>query len=196
MKGIIIVIILSVLNYVCFADDIKRPTPPTEPVKPVVPGAAENSHNSIFSSLPSLPVVPNRNNQNNEPARAIDRYALNISEAFPNGDTQRNVANTINDAHYTLYSNGNIAVKLKFENNLEYSYHLRNPRSKMETSPGIFRQTYDITIQVDKDFLLEQYVGELYSNEEGITSLSIFGNNKIIVLLNFIKRQGAPGLDM
>jgi hypothetical protein len=188
MKKIIIVILLSILNCLCLADDIKKPSPPrppTEPVKPAVPGAAESSQ---YPRFPPLPVIPNRNNQNNEPVREIDRYELNISGAFPNGDTRRNAASTITDAHYTLYSNGNIMLKLKFENDLEYSYHLRNPRSKMEISSGVFRQTYDIIVQVDKEFLLEQYGGELYNNEEGITSLSIFGNNKIIVIFNFTRK--------
>jgi hypothetical protein len=188
MKGIAIIIILF-LNYSCFADDIKKPIPPKppiEPVKPVVPGAAENSN---YPRFPALPIIPNRNNQDNEPVREIDKYELNISEAFPNGDTKRNVANTINNAYYTLYSNGNILIKLKFQNNnLEYSYHLRNQRSKMEISSGIFRQIYDIIIQVGKEFLLEQYSGELYNNEQSITSLSIFENNKIVVILNFTKK--------
>jgi hypothetical protein len=194
MKGIIVITLLLISNYLCFADDIKKPTPPkppTEPVKPVVPGSPEDLHYPRFPSLPPLPAIPDRNNQNNEPVREIDKYELNISEAFPNGDTRRNVANTISNAHYTLYSNGNILLKLKFRNDLEYSYHLRNSRSKMEISSGVFRKIYDIIIQVDKKFLLEQYIGELYNNDESITSLNIFGNNKIIVILNFIKKPSS-----
>jgi hypothetical protein len=190
MKGIIFIILLFT-NYLCIADDIKRPMPPkppTEPVKPIVPGATENSGYPRFPSLPSLPAIPNRNNQNNEQVREIDKYELSVSEAFPNGDTRRNVANTIDNAHYILYSNGNILLKLNFKNGLEYSYHLRNPRQKMETSSGIFRKTYDIIIGIGKELLLEQYIGELYNNEESITSVSIFGNNKIIVILKFIKK--------
>jgi hypothetical protein len=191
MKKIIIVIILSSLNYLCFADDIKGPTPPkppTEPVKPTVSGAAENPHYPRFPSLPSSPVIPNGNNQNNDSVREIDRYELSISEAFPNGDTRKNVAAKINDAYYTLYSNGNILLKLKFKDSLEYSYHLRNPSTKIEISSGIFRQIYDIVIQVDKGFLLDKYSGELYNSEKSITSLNIFGNNKIVVMLNFTKK--------
>jgi hypothetical protein len=184
-------IILLFTNYLCIADDIKQPTPPkppTEPVKPIVPGATENADYPKFPSLPSLPVIPSRNNRNNEQIREIDKYELNVSEAFPNGDTRKNVANTIDNAHYILYSNGNILLKLNFKNGLEYFYHLRNPRQKMETSSGVFRKTYDITVGVGKEFLLEQYTGELYNNNESITSVSIFGDNKIIVLLKFMKR--------
>jgi hypothetical protein len=190
MKRMVFVILLFV-NFLCRADDVKQPTlpkPPTEPVKPVVPGAIESTGYPKFPLLPSLPIIPNSSNQTNESTREIDRYELNISEAFPNGDTRRNVANAIDNAHYILYSNGNILLKLNFKNGLEYFYHFRNQKMKMEISSGVFKQTYDVIVQAGKEFLLEQYTGELYNNEESITAASIFGDNKVIVVLKFIKK--------
>ena len=190
MKGIIILLLLFA-NYLCIAEEIKKPTPPeppTEPEKPVVQGAIENPGYPRFPVFPPPPAIPNRNQQNNEPVREIEKYELTVSAAFPNGDTRRNVANTIENAQYILYSNGNVLLKLKFKNNSEYSYHLRNPRAKMEISSGVFRQTFDIVVQAGSDFLLEQYSGELFNNKQTITSVSIFGNNKIVVILNFLKK--------
>jgi hypothetical protein len=182
------------LNNICSADDIKQPaspTPPSEPVKPNVPGASETSAFPKFPGLPALPsfpVLPNENTQNNERVREIEKYELIFSEAFPGGDTHKNVANTISYSEYTLYSNNTISLKLNFNNNLQYVYHLTNKHSKTEIRPGIYREIYDTTVQVGKEFLLEQYVSELFYNETSAISINIFGNNKIIVTMNFMKK--------
>jgi hypothetical protein len=176
------------LNNICLADDIRRPippTPPTEPVKPNVPGASETP---TFPRFPSLPVLPNGNTQNNGRVREIEKYELIVSEAFPGGDSHRNVANTINYSEYILYSNNTISLKLNFYNNSQYIYHLRNKRSKTEIRPGVYREIYDTTVQVGKEFLLEEYISELLYNENSVVSINIFGNNKIIVTMNFMKK--------
>jgi hypothetical protein len=187
-------VFIILLNNICLADAIKQPTPPkppTEPINPNVPGSPEASTFQKFPRLPvfpSFPVLPNENTQNNERVREIEKYELIITEAFPGGDTQKNVANTINYSEYILYSNNTISLKLNFNNNLQYIYHLKNKRSKMEISPGVYREIYDTVIQVEKEFLLEQYASELFYNEISVVSLNIFGNNKIIVTMNFIKK--------
>jgi len=197
---VIILLLLLFANCLCFSDEAIELNSPAEPKEPIVQEANENVKMQNLKQFPSLPPMPsfpslqsppappNRNQQNNEPVREIEKYELKVSEAFPNGDKRRNVVDTIEDAHYTLYSNGSILIKLKFKNNTEYYYNLRSQGSKREISAGAFRQTYDIIIQVGKEILLEQYSGELYSNEKSITSLSIFGNGKIIVILNFLKK--------
>jgi hypothetical protein len=185
------IFLLFIIN-LCFAQDIKQPTPPkppTEPNLPTVPGASENTPSyPRFPSLPKFPFFPNINNQNNGPVREIEKYELIVSGAFPQGDTKQNVANTIKNAQYILFSNNTIQIKLDFTNGLQYIYHLRNNRSKTEIQPGIFREIYEIIIQNGKQFLLEQYSGELYRNENSITSLTIIGNDKVIVTLNFSKK--------
>ncbi|MDR2941751.1 MAG: hypothetical protein LBV17_04070 [Treponema sp.] len=186
-------IFLLTVNNLCFAQDKKQPTPPTpptEPNKPTVPGTPENTTSyPVFPSLPQRPSFSNTNNQNNGPVREIEKYELIVSEAFPQGNTRQNAANTIKKAQYIYYSNNTIQIKLDFTNGLQYVYHLRNSRSKVEMQHGIFRETYETIIQAGKEFLLEQYLSELYRNEHNITSLTVIGNNKVVVVLNFNKKQ-------
>jgi hypothetical protein len=185
-------VFLLIVNNLCFTQDIKQPAPPkppTEPNKPTVPGAPENNPSyPRFPSSPQLPSFPNINNQNNGPVREIEKYDLLVSDAFPQGNTRQNVANTIKNAQYVLFSNNTIQVKLDFINGLQYVYHLRNNRSKMEIQSGVFRETYETIIQAGREFLLEQYSSELYRNENNITSLTVIGNNKVVVILNFNKK--------
>ena len=174
-----------------FAEDKKQPappTPPTAPAKPVVPGAAESVP---YPRFPSFPRFPNNNKQTNgseEEKEEVEKYDLNVSGAFPNGDTRRNVANTINNAQYILYSDGTIALKMSFTNSTEYIYHLRNSRSKIEISAGVFRETFETVVQVGREFLLEQYTGELWYNSNTIISFNLIGGNKVVVLLNITKK--------
>ncbi|MDR2730468.1 MAG: hypothetical protein LBB81_06170 [Treponema sp.] len=185
-------IFLLFVKNLCFAQDIRQPTPPkppTEPNKPTVQGVPENTTSyPRFPSFPQSPSFPNMNNQNTGPVRELEKYELIVSEAFPQGNTRRNVANTIKNAQYIFYSNNTIQIKLDFINDLQYVYHLRNNRSKMEIQPGIFSETYETIIQAGKEFLLEQYSSELYRNENNITSLTVIGNGKVVVVLNFNKK--------
>jgi len=184
---------LLIVNGLCFSQDRKQPTspkPPEAPDKPAVPGAPENA--ASYPRLPPPPSFPNTSNQDNGPAREIEKYELIVSEAFPQGNTRQNVANTIKNAQYILYSNNTIQIKLDFNNGLRYIYHLRNNRLKIEVRPGIFRETYDAIIQSGNEFLLEQYSGELYRNENNITSLTVIRNNKVDVVLNFNRKDNAP----
>jgi hypothetical protein len=176
------------LNNIYAADDIKQPKPPADPAEPNVPGASEIPTFPRFPVLPSFPVSPNGNTQNNGHVREIEKYELIVSEAFPGGDTHKNAANTINHSEYILYSDNTISLELNFKNNLQYIYHLGNKRSKIEIRPGVYREIYDTTVQVGKELLLEQYFSELFYNETGVVSINIFGNNKIIVTMNFAKK--------
>jgi hypothetical protein len=185
-------ILLIIVNNLCFAQDTKQPAspkPPTEPEKPSLPGSSGNAPSYPGSaSLPRLPSLPNINNQNNGSVYEIERYDLLVSDAFPQGNTRQNAANTIKNAQYVLFSNNTIQIQLDFTNGLQYVYHLRNSRSKMEIQPGVFRETYETIIQAGKEFLLEQYSSELYRNENSIISLTVIGNNKVVVVLNFNKK--------
>jgi len=87
-----------------------------------------------------------------------------------------------------LFSNRTVDIKLIFTNNLEYIYHLRNPRSKIEIRTGVFRETYETVVQAGKEFLLEQYLSELSYDNNTVISLNLIGNNKIVVILNFTKK--------
>ena len=188
MKKTIIVIILLIITGLGFTQDIKQPTapiPPVEPTRPVVPGAPERIE---FPRFPTVPNFPNGESQSNGSVYEVEKYDLNISGAYPNGNTRNNVANTINNAQYILYSNRTALIKLSFTNGSEYLYHLRNPRSKIETSTGAFRETFDTIVQVGREFLLEQYLSELYYNDETITSFNLLGNNRVIVQLVFTKK--------
>ena len=151
---------------------------------PVVPGANQNRRANEF---PAPPPIPDRN-QSNEPARIIDSYELDILGAYPNGNTANNAANTINNSQFVLYSNGNIELKLFFSNGTEYVYHLRNPRSRIEINNGLFRETFDVLVQAGNHFLLDQYIGELSYNENTITSFSLIGNDRVVLLLNIRKK--------
>ena len=187
MNKISIIIFLLLTAGQGFADDIKQPTPPkppTTPVKPVVPGAAEST---AYPRFPSFPRFPN-NNQANGTKEEVEKYDLTVSGAFPNGDTRRNVANTIKNAQYILYSDGTIALKMSFTDGAEYIYHLGNPRSKIEISAGVFRETFDTVVQVGREFLLERYSGELFYNSNTVTSFNLIGGNKVVVLLNLAKK--------
>jgi len=193
MKKIIIsVVFSSVIVGFAFPQDTNRskppapPRPPAAPTNPVVPGAPENT--SLFPSFPNPPDFPNRGNPTNDTVSEVERYNLTVSGAFPNGNTGNNVADTIKSAEYLLYSNGTIAIKLSFTNGSEYIYHLRNPRSKIEIRTGVFRETFETTVQAGKDFLLEQYASELTYDSKTITSFVLIGNNRVIVILNLSKK--------
>jgi hypothetical protein len=193
MKGKIIIFILSssIVGFV-FPQDANQlkppapPSPPAAPTNPVQPGAPKNT--PLFPRFPGPPDFPNRGNSTNGPVSEVERYGLTVSEAFPNGNTGNNVASTIKNAEYTLYSNRTIAIKLSFTNGSEYIYHLRNPRSKIEIRTGVFRETFETTVQAGKDFLLEQYVSELSYESNTITSLVLIGNNRVVVILNLKKK--------
>jgi len=183
---------LLIVNSLCFTQDRKQPTPPKPPAapsKPTVPGAPASAPS--YPRLPPFPSFPNTNNQDDGPVREIEKYDLIVSEAFPQGNTRQNVANTIKNAQYILFSNNTIQIKLAFNNGLQYIYHLRNNRTKTEVQPGIFREVYETLIQSGNEFLLEQYSSELYRNENNITSLTVIKNNKVDVVLNF-KRSAPP----
>jgi len=191
MKKIIFIIIFSfIIIGIVFSQDNNKnkqpvpPKPPVEPTKPVVPGAQEIP---LYPRFPSLPSFPNGNNQINGPVSEIERYNLTVTEAFPNGNTGNNVANTIKNTEYILYSNRTITIKLLFNDGSEYIYHLRNPRSKIEIRKGVFRETYETVVQVGKELLLEQYFSELSYDSNTITSLVLIGNNRVFVILNFQK---------
>jgi len=193
VNKVFIIIFLFFTAWQVFADDKKQPTPPqppTAPTKPVVPGAAESIPYPRFPSFPRVP-VPNYNNQTNgseKEKEEVEKYDLNVLGAFPNGDTRRNVANTIKNAQYILYSDGTIALKMSFTNGSEYIYHLRNSRSKIEINAGVFRETFETVVQVGREFLLEQYTGELWYNSNTIISFNLIGGNKVVVLLNITKK--------
>jgi hypothetical protein len=194
MKKIIITIIFSLyITGIVFPQDTNQsklpvpPRPPAAPANPVVPGTPKNNEFPLFPRFPSLPDFP-KDNQLNETVSEVERYNLTVSGAFPNGNTGSNAANTINIAEYILYSNRAIVIKLLFNNGSEYIYHLRNPRSKVEIRTGVFRETFETIVQVDKKFLLEQYLSELSYDNNTITSLILIGNNRVIVLLNFSRK--------
>jgi hypothetical protein len=188
MKKIIMVICFVFIAELIFADDIKQPTGPKAPVGPARPVVSGNSENTGFPKLPPFPAPPDVGNQSNEQVREIEKYNLVVSQVLPNGDTRNNVANTINNAQYILYSDRTMTLKLFFKNGSEYIYYLKNPRSKIEISAGVFRETFDVLVQVDRKFLLEQYIGELSYNDNTVTSLSLIGNNKVITVLRFSKK--------
>ena len=191
MNKVFIVIILFFNAGFGFAQEIRQPEAPrlpTAPIQQTVPSATENIGYPNFPSFPTIPSFPS-NNQTNEPVQEIERYDLNISGAFPNGNTRNNVANTIDNAQYVLYSNRTVVLKLFFRNGSEYIYHLRNPRAIIEISTGVFRETYDTIVQVGREFLLEQYSGELCYDNNTIISFSLIGSNRVIVLLNFLRKN-------
>ena len=190
MKNLFLIVFLFLIYGFGFADDGRQPeaptppTPPASPAQPVVPGSANSS--------PGLPqsffVTPEGSGQSGGSVREVERYELNITGAYPNGNTGNNVASTIRNAEYVLYSNRTMTIKLVFTNGTEYNYHLRNARSRVETRAGVFRETFDTTVQVGREFLLEQYMSELTYNSNSIISMSLMGNNRVIVLLNFSRK--------
>ena len=174
--------------YICIADEIKQPTEPTPPIEPVVPGKTETSNFPRIPGIPFVPIPPYGAEQNRNNVREIERYGLIVSEAFPNGDTRRNVADTISDAQCVLYSNGAVTLILNFKNAPQYLYHLSSPISKMEITPGVFKATYNTVVQVGKEFLLERYTSELYNDVNSVTSVNISGKNGTVVVLRFMGR--------
>ena len=194
MKKTLAIFLVFVIGIV-FADDLKQekgpaegpaaPKPPVMPEKPVVPGASQKFE---FPKIPPRPSFSDNDDQAGRQAREIEKYNLNVTGAFHGGDTRYNIANTIVNAQYILYSNRTIALKLNFNNGSEYIYNLRNPRSKIEVSNGNFRETYDVTVQVDKEFLMNHYTGELYYNDNSVTSLFLIRDNKTAVLIVFVKK--------
>jgi hypothetical protein len=195
MKKIIVAVIFSfIIIGNIFPQDNNQlktpvpPKPPAAPAKPVVSGAPENNEFPLFPRFPSPPSFPNRDDQGNGTVTEVERYNLTVSEAFPNGDTKNNVANTIKNAEYILYSNRTVVIKLSFNNGSEYIYRLSNPRSKIEIKTGVFRETFETLVQVGKEFLLEQYLSELSYSANTITSLVLIGNNRVIVIINLSKK--------
>ena len=191
MNKLFLIIILFLVYVHGFADDARQPaapTPPAPPTQPVVPGAGDNSISPGLPQLPSFPVTPERNNQSGGSVREVERYELNITGAYPNGNTGNNVSSTIRSAEYILYSNRTMVIKLSFTNGSQYFYHLRNPRSRIETSAGVFRETFDTTVQVGREFLLEQYLSELTYNNSSVLSMSLMGSNRVIVFMTFTRK--------
>lgn len=193
MNKFIIAIVIFFIAGSGFADETNQPTPPTPPTppsQPAAPGAAGNTNNSFFPSFPDLPSFPNfpANNQTNESVQEIERYDLIISQAFPSGNTRNNVASTIRNAQYVLYSDRSMQLRLSFIDGQEYVYYLKNPRSKIETSAGVFRETFDVIVQAGRQILLNQYTSELYYNDNTITSFSLIEGGRIIVLLNVTRK--------
>jgi hypothetical protein len=184
-KTIIIIILFLMIIGIVFSQSANQPRLPTPPTPPAAP---ENNNSSLFPRFPGFPNFPNRDSQENGGVREVEKYNLTVSEAFPNGNTGNNVANTINDAEYVLYSNRTIEIKLSFNSGSEYIYHLRNPGSKIEIRTGVFRETFETLVQVDKKFLLEQCLSELTYDNSSITSLVLIGNNRVIVVLNLSKK--------
>ena len=208
MKKAVVILFLSLFTaslcpgndlWMDLGDDLwMEPLPPLDPVFPGgtgtdVPGVPLPPSGPMdffsFPQLPSFPLPPGSNTaapaDASGPVREIERLDLTVTEAFPNGDTRRNTANTISGARYILYSNASIALELDFIDSLRYVYHLNNPGSRVEIGPGIYRVTYDTTIQAGSEFLLGQYTSELFSNANHVISVNIIGNNAIIVILNF-----------
>ena len=158
MKKILLFAVLALfVNKLCISDEIRQPREPRAPLEPRVP---ENTDAADFPGLPAFPPLPpvfNRPDQNTGSAgvRELERRVLRVSEAFPNGDTRRNLANTIHNAQYVLYSDESISLELNFTSGAQYMYHLSNPRGKTEVNPGVFRITYDTIVQAGREFLLE-----------------------------------------
>ena len=192
MKRIICLAVLFLTAMAGFAEDppkSKGPAAPKPPAKPVVQSANENAGYPKFPPPPVLPERPNGENQDSGPERVIEKYDLNISGAYPNGNTRNNVAKTITNAQYTLRSNKTAVIKLSFNNGLEYTYHLRNPRAKIEISAGVFRETFDTLVQAGSRYLLEQYTSELCYDGNSITSFNLIGGDKTLVFINFSRKN-------
>jgi hypothetical protein len=184
-KHLCLIIGFLIINGMAFSDGIKGPTPPippTPPIKPVVPGA---SNNTSYPKFPTLPSIQN-NNQEKE-VTELKNYELIINRALLEGDSKRNVSNTIKKIQYILYSNRNITLKIDFTTNLQYIYYLKNQGSKIEISPGINREVYDTVIQAGKEFLLDQYISEINISGDEILSITIIDKNKVIVIMDFKK---------
>ena len=169
------------------AESPTRPVSPNKPERPSVSGIEKKGF-SQFPSLPNPPLVPGWGTETNEPAKILENYELNISGAHPNGDIRKNVASAIKKAQYTLYSNKTMVIKLVFNDGIEYIYYMKNPRAKIELSSGVFRETYETTVQVGNEFLLERYTSEILCQNNLITSFSLIGDNKVIVQLKFTKK--------
>ena len=183
-----------------FPDLLLDPVMPVNPVEPIVPGDSSNmnvprmplapplpTNFTEFPQVPVFPVLPGSASpsQGSEPVRELERTLLNVTGAFPNGDLRTNTANTITEALYILYSNSDITLEFSFTESPRYIYYLSNPRARTEIGPGVFRMNYDTSIQIGNQFIMGQFLSELYSNAEGITSVNIIGNNAVIVILNF-----------
>lgn len=172
-----------------FAQDVTKPVPPVNPETPVVPGVTGGAGVPGRPAVPAFPGMPNRNNQSGSSIYEVEKYLLNVTEAYSNGNTRNNVANTVSGAQYTLYSNKTIILKFSFTGGADYFYHLRNPRSKIETSENTYRELYDVIIQTGGSFSLVQYTGELYFDNNSITAFNLINNNRITVHLVFSKEK-------
>ena len=178
---------------------------PVMPVEPLIPG--ENNNMDIpripgapllpsnFIEIPQIPIFPAlpgsteiNPNQTREPVRELERLSMEVTGAFPNGDLRRNTASTITNAVYILYSNGEITLEFDFIEGPRYIYHLSNPRARTEIGPGMFRMSYDTSIQIGNQFVMGQFISELFSNADGINSVNIMGNNTTIVILNLTRK--------
>ena len=173
-------------------NDITQPRPPVAPVTPggAVQPPALGPGTTVLPVSPPPPPPPSPSGANNQTpgqgqVRETHRYNLTVLGAFPNGDTRNNVASTISSALYVAYSNRTMELRLSFVTGVNYVYYLRNPRSRIETSTGTFRETFDVMIQAGNEFLFDYYSGELFYTDSTVISFSLIQNNRVIVLLNF-----------
>ncbi|MDR2021013.1 MAG: hypothetical protein LBQ14_09640 [Treponema sp.] len=89
---------------------------------------------------------------------------------------------------YILYSNKNITLELEFINNMRYTYHLSGARSRTETAPGNYREIYDTLVQAGRELLLGQYTSEVYKQGEELRSITIIGNNRVIIVMDVARK--------
>lgn len=147
---------------------------------------------------PPLPPGMTQPDANVEAAHEVANYTLTVTAAYPNGDTKKSIADTISYAQCIMYSDNSITLKLFFANGARYTYYLKNPRAKMQTSPGIFRTTYNTLVQAENTMLVDTYTSDVYSeasrenadNDQSpnLKSITIMGNDAVVVVMNFAKR--------
>ena len=161
----------------------------------MVPGAARTDAGTERRWLP--PVLPPRparsegTGENAEQVREIEiieTYGLTVASALAEGDARRNMARTITDARYTVYSNNTTALRLEFRDGSPYVYHFSRPHGSIEIRTGVFRETCGVTVQVGKMLLLETYTAEIYRDERGIMQTDILGNGRIIVRFDVARK--------
>ncbi|MDR2516820.1 MAG: hypothetical protein LBC88_05495 [Spirochaetaceae bacterium] len=131
---------------------------------------------------------PARPGEGAEPVRIIESYGLAVGSVWAAGSARSNLAHTVTDARYTVYTNHTAALRLEFRDGPPYVYHLGLPYGRTETQAGVYRETRRVTVQAGSEFLLETYTAEICHDAGGIIQAGIFENGRIVVTLNVARK--------
>jgi hypothetical protein len=117
---------------------------------------------------------------------------LAAAEAYPGGDRNRSVADTISHIFYTAYSDQSRSFTVAFKNGPSYTYYLRNPRSTVQMGPDTLRVTYDTIIQAGNQMVNGFFFSEASYTGGKPASLVVVNSSSGAAVVVLTLREAQP----